>query len=249
MKVPLTKISGININYKIEGEGQPLVMIAGIGLDLGMWNPQVPAFKKAFRLIRFDNKGAGKSDKPKGPYSIRDMAAETMGLLDNLGIDQASFLGLSLGGFIAQEIAINYPHRVTKLVLSNTLACWDNDSGLSTEAMKLLEKRSAGLARMKFLTAWFRLTLRSPFRRLTSFLTTMLKSNKASQDGYQAQMEAAAKHNTFDRLHLIKAPTLVIVGTDDRLIRPSSSDVLATKIPHAKLVKIANGSHRLLRSV
>lgn len=205
-----------------------------------MWKPQVPAFKDHYKLIRFDNRGAGKSDKPRGPYSIKTMTEDTIGLMDYLGIDKAIILGLSMGGMIAQEIAINYPQRVIKLVLCGTYASRDRDNGLTAEAEKL-----NGLPNLKRLSVFLSLCFSSPFRRLFYFILLSLTINKTKIQGIEAQGVACGNHNALERLHFIKAPTLVIVGTNDRMVRPSSSKVLASKIAQAKLVEITNGSHTI----
>ena len=133
--MPMARVNGININYKVEGQGEPLVMLMGLSAALGAWSSQVPLLKKYYRVIRLDNRGAGKSDKPAGPYTTKMMADDTVGLMDHLGIEKANFMGVSMGGMIAQEIAINYPQRVNKLILASTYAC--NDNGPERRAGRL----------------------------------------------------------------------------------------------------------------
>ena len=238
--MPVAKVNRIDINYEIEGEGEPLLLVGGWGSDLSMWRLQLPTFRKHFAVIVFDNRGAGKSDKPLGPYSMKEMADDAIGLMDYLKIDRAIVLGYSMGGAIAQEIAINYPQRITKLVLCNTACCADAESGFTDEARKLF-----GLPPMKYRIKLLSLVFDSPILRFAEFVRKSMKSNKLSLQGYQAQGAGIARHNTLERLHLIKAPTLVVVGTNDRLVRQSSSEVLAARIPHAKLEKIKGGSHNM----
>ena len=238
--MPVAKVNGIKINYRVEGKGQPLVLISGASSTLRLWKPQVEPFTAHFKLIRFDNRGAGKSDKPEGSYSTREMAEDTIGLMDYLGIDKAIILGTSIGGMIAQEIAINYPQRVIRLLLCSTCACQDNENGFTVENAEL-----QGLPSLRRLRGVLYLCFNSSLRSLFQFIRTCLALNKAKVRGMKEQYDASANHNSLDRLHLIKTPTLVVVGTNDRLVRPSSSEVLATKIPQAKLVKVANGSHKM----
>src|SRR4030042_6341962 len=120
--MPIATANGIQINYKVEGQGDPLVMIMGLGSPRGGWSSQAPFFKKYFQVVIFDNRGVGKSEKPEGPYSTRMMADDAIKLMDHLGIKKARVLGASMGGMIAQELAINYPERVSKLVLACTFA-------------------------------------------------------------------------------------------------------------------------------
>ncbi len=248
--MPKARVNGINISYKVEGAGEPLVLIMGFaGTRMG-WIFQRPAFRKHFQLATFDNRGVGGSDKPSGPCTMRAMADDTIGLMDHLGIDKAHILGVSMGGMIAQEIAINYPERVRKLVLGCTFARVDETAGHSAEYAKALgldetstvdELRS--LPFREVLSAVFSLAFNKRLYRLFIGALSGLYARLMSTEGIEAQFEAILGHDTADRLHMIQAPTLVITGAGDRLIRPSSSEVLADRIPNARLVKFEGGSH------
>ncbi len=115
--MPVARLNGVNINYQVEGQGEPLVMIMGFSATRSGWIRQTPFFKKYYRVITFDSRGAGRSDKPPGPHSTRMMTDDTLGLMDLLRIEKAHVMGASIGGMIAQELAINYPERVMKLIL------------------------------------------------------------------------------------------------------------------------------------
>lgn len=123
-EMPKAKINGININYEVHGHGEPLVLIMGGICEHRGWMFQTCAFKKYYRVITFDNRGIGKSDRPGGcvAYSMKIMADDVVGLMDHLGIEKAHVLGVSLGGMIAQVLAINYPDRINKLILASTFA-------------------------------------------------------------------------------------------------------------------------------
>jgi 3-oxoadipate enol-lactonase len=114
------KVSGLNMYYEVHGEGRPLVLISGLGNDLSSWALQIPDLAKRYRVISFDNRGSGHTDAPDQPYSIRMMAEDTAGLMDALGIEKAHVLGISMGGYIAEELAMAWPGRVTGLVLATT---------------------------------------------------------------------------------------------------------------------------------
>ncbi len=239
--MPLAKLNGININYKVEGHGEPLVMIMGFGASRSGWFPQIRFFRKYYQVITFDNRGTGKSDKPPSPYSTRMMADDTVKLMDFLKIEKAHIIGLSMGGMIAQELAINHPHRVMKLVLACTYARQDETSGDTVE----LAKFSQLTPQQKF-TAIVGLAFNKPvygfvFALLARIQTRFMRAS--DRVGIEGQSEACRLHNTLDRLPLITAPTLVIVGTGDRIIKPVSSEVIASKIPNAKLVRVEGGSH------
>ena len=239
--MPLAKLNGININYQVQGQGEPLMMIMGFTANRNGWMPQIPFFKKYYRVITFDNRGVGKSDKPPGPYSTKMMADDTVRLMDLLGIEKAHIMGVSMGGMIAQELAINYPQRVTKLVLACTYASQDETSGDTLEQAKFLqltpEKKISAMVGLAFNKPLYRFTFALLVRVQTKFMGT------SGTVGIAGQSEACRKHNTLERLPLITAPTLVIVGTGDRIIKPVSSEVIAGKIPNAKLVRIEGGSH------
>jgi len=120
--MPFAKINNFSIYYDIYGAGEPLVLIAGLGSDSMSWFNVIDDLAKNYKLIVFDNRGCGRSDYPSGKISIEDMAEDTAGLLGYLNIDKANILGHSMGGYIAQEIAINYPERVNNLILVSTAA-------------------------------------------------------------------------------------------------------------------------------
>jgi len=239
--MPLAKLNGVNINYHVEGQGEPLVMIMGFSGRRSGWIRQIPFFRKHYRVITLDNRGVGNSDKPPGPYSTRMMADDTLGLMDLLGIEKAHILGVSMGGMIAQELAINCPQRVMKLVLACTYARQDEMSGDTLEHRKFLR-----LTPKQQVSAIVSQAFGKPFYRFIFGLLARVQINlvgSSSTVGIAGQSEACRTHNTLDRLSLITAPTLVIVGTADRVINPVSSELIAGRIPNAKLVRIEGGSH------
>jgi len=239
--MPLAKLDGINLNYKVDGQGEPLVMIMGFGAPMSIGMNQVPFFKKYYRVITFDNRGVGKSDKPQGPYSTKMMADDTVKLMDHLGIEKAHVIGASMGGMIAQEVAINYPQKVRKLVLACTYASQDETSGDTEELAKLWQQNQ-----QKTPSAMIGLSFNKPLYKYAFGALARINMKffgAADMVGVAGQSEACRKHNTLERLPLITAPTLVIVGTKDRIIKPVSSEVIAGKIPNAKLVKVEGGSH------
>jgi pimeloyl-ACP methyl ester carboxylesterase len=228
------------------GRGDPLVLIMGLGADHTSWGFQVPAFSRSHRVIVFDNRGAGQTDQPDIPYTIRGMAADTVGLLDALGIGQAHIAGASMGGMIAQEIALTYADRVRSLQLHCTTA--RPDAYLLTMGRAWVQMRAA-LSREEFaraLTVW----LYSPttFLGRPEFIEALLQSAlanpyPATPTGYRRQSEAAGAHDTLDRLGRIQCPTLITVGADDLVTGPRFAQVLRDRIPGAELVIFANAGH------
>ncbi|TET86915.1 MAG: alpha/beta fold hydrolase, partial [Desulfobacteraceae bacterium] len=116
--MPKIKVQDIDLYYEIHGEGYPMVLIRGLGSNADHWYTQTPVFSSRYRVVSFDNRGIGRSDKPNEPYTISMMADDTVGLMDALGILRAHILSLSMGGMIAQEIALKYPEKVESLVLA-----------------------------------------------------------------------------------------------------------------------------------
>jgi pimeloyl-ACP methyl ester carboxylesterase len=240
--MPIAKVNGININYTVEGRGEPLVMIMGLGGDQSAWKHQVSAFKTHYQVITFDNRGVGKSDKPKGSYSPTLMAEDTIHLMDFLKIDKAHILGMSMGGLIAQEVAINYPERILKLILASTFAYQDNEAnGVTKNVLDVAElplKQGINSLLDASFNKFFNRFIIVPLIRLQ---TRRIKEPELT--GMKGQVDGTKGYDSFNRLPLIKAPTLVLTGTKDRVVKPESSNTISHKIPNAKLVKIANGSH------
>lgn len=239
--MPLARLNGVNINYKVEGQGEPLMMIMGFSARRSGWMRQIPFFKKYYRVITFDNRGVGKSDKPPGPYSTRMMADDTLRLMDFLGIEKAHIMGASMGGMIAQELAIDYPQRVMKLLLACTHTSQDETSGDTLKQAKFLQLTPEAKASAMVGLAFNKPLYRFIFGLLARVQTRLVGTS--GEAGIEGQSEACRNHNTLDRLSLITAPTLVIVGTGDRIIKPASSEVTAGKIPNARLARVEGGSH------
>jgi len=248
--MPKAKVTDININYKVEGQGEPLVLIMGFSGRGGDWRFQTSAFKKHYQVITFDNRGVGKTDKPDGPYTIRMMADDTIGLMDYLGIDRAHILGMSMGGMIAQELAINYPDRVKKLVLACTLANGEANRdellNFSPELLEVLEsadQSDAGIRKVTSSIAIYAFGHNKWLWRIILPILMRIHILLVGTRGFKGQYEAVHTHDTLDKLHSIQAPTMVIAGTADQVIPPSCSEVIAKQIPDARLVKVENGSH------
>ncbi len=252
-KMPKARVNGINIFYRARGKGEPLILIMGFGGESGDWVLQVHAFKKYYRVITFDNRGVGKSDKPSESYTVKTMADDTVGLMEHLGISKAHILGVSMGGMIAQEVAINHPERVRKLILASTTAGRDEKGGHSPELLKAMgleedfsdeDIRSADIG--KVMTSLNSHAFSSGAIETVAVPFCWVRTKLFGIEGLKGQFEAVMTHSTLGRLHTIKAPTLVIAGTEDRIVPSSSSDVLANRIPNARLVKIEGGSHTLV---
>lgn len=252
--MPKALVDGINLYYEVHGQGEPLVLVAGMGADHRSWFPQIRPFKRHFTVITFDGRGIGKTDRPPGLYTFETLAADVVGLLDHLSLDRAHILGESLGGIVAQEVAIGYPQRVRKLILANTSVGRGVEMQLHPALMKAYggpedateanfdpDRVNIGKAMRTMIS----LSFNSRIYRIGMILMASLYVRPSAFKGMAEQIQAISAHSTLDRLHLIKSPTLVITGTGDKIVPPAMSDILASRIPGARLVKVEGGPHAL----
>jgi pimeloyl-ACP methyl ester carboxylesterase len=251
-------INDIDVYYEEHGQGDPLLLIMGLAADSVAWTFQVPDFSKHFRTIVFDNRGVGRTSKPVGPYSIAQLADDAAGVLDALDIRRAHVVGVSMGGMIAQELALRHPERVRGLVLACTYARPDAaiERQLETSLGVFGGSRGADgsihvdlgkLDPMMFFQHLLPTVFNAQFimNELPKLIQIFAGSLQYgfSMDTIMAQVVATQAHDTVDRLGQIKSPTLVLTGDRDLLIPSTCSDLLAAKIPGAKLTKIPGGSH------
>ena len=246
--MPTVKVGDINIYYEIHGEGETLVLIMGIGGSIGSWFRAIPVLSREYRVVAFDNRGTGRSDKPDIPYTMEMMVEDTAGLLEAIGVDAAHILGISMGGGIAQEFALRYPERVTSLILGCT-SCG------GTHSIRLDEAAAAALSlaasRLPILAPEERTREMIPFFFVQEFIDNnpdFIEEFLAKALEYPAPLhglmrQAGAAIDTYDRLPQIKAPTLVIAGDTDRMINVDNSRLLASRIPNAELVILENVGH------
>jgi pimeloyl-ACP methyl ester carboxylesterase len=242
--MPNAPIRDIITYYEEAGSGPPLVLIMGMGGDLQGWALQVPELSKHFRVIRFDNRGAGRTSSPDKPYSIAGMADDLAALLDHLGIARAHILGFSMGGCIAQEFALKYPARVDKLILLATTAHIDGYSTNIVKSMVNVRRSNMSREQTQRLTATFMFTagLVNDSARFEAGIQNGLNNPYAQQDhAFLRQAQAVLEFDARERVKGIKAPTLVVAGTDDILIPARNGKTLATAIGGAKLVELPGG--------
>lgn len=254
----IAKVGSVDLYYEEHGTGDPLLLIMGLAADSQAWMFQIPDFAKQYRVIAFDNRGVGRSSKPAGPYTIHEMADDTVGLLDALKIEKAHVVGVSMGGMIAQELVLRNPERVRALVLACTYPEPDADIertrtftveqfGGSVDASGGIHVDLKALNPMMFLQQLLPNVFNQSFieKELPKLMQVFSGALQYgfSMEAILGQVGAVMTHKATDRLHRIESPTLVITGDADRLVPPASSDILAREIPNAKLVKIPGGSH------
>jgi 3-oxoadipate enol-lactonase len=250
--MPKVRVNDIEMNYELHGEGEPLVLIMGFTGNLKGWRPLLPAFAREYRVLIFDNRGAGLTDKPAGPYSMPMMADDTAGLMDALGIGAASVYGISMGGMIAQELALRHPQKVKALVLGCTTPGSPNSQPRPQKTIEALARipnvsveEGLGIVLRWLFTEEFIAKYREPLREMTLNSFDLRTPRHAAQ----AQRAAIDAHDTYDRLPQIRAPTLVIAGGDDELVPSANSPILAQRIPGAELVMYPKARHGYLGEV
>jgi 3-oxoadipate enol-lactonase len=248
--MPKSNANGIQLYYEIHGEGQPLVLISGLGYTMWQWHRMVPFLEKHFQVITFDNRGVGQSDKPAGPYTAQLLAADTAGLLDALGIDKAVVMGHSMGGFIAQAMVLDFPHKVEKLILASTNFGGPRHVPATGEAMKILTDLTIdALTRFKkglsvsTAPGWAE---RHP--EMIEEWTKWRMANPIEPAAYQAQLaiglslypEAAAFEG---RLSKVNVPTLILAGEHDKVVPPENASLLSAKIAGSRVVILPVTGH------
>lgn len=244
------QIDGVNIYYEVMGEGEPLVLIQGYGHYGLQWDVLPGAFVKlGYKVVVVDNRGTGRSDKPDAPITIPMMAGDACRVMDSAGIGRATVFGVSMGGMIAQEFAFAHPDRLKSLILGCTFAGGAHSVQPPPEGLRVLfdfdylknmspEQRSMEVFKF-FCTQDFIRDNPGVFR--TYHEATMRYPTPTCT--FRRQGEAIAAFDTWDRLPSIKAPILVITGTDDQLVPSRNSELLAGRIPGAELKLLPGKKH------
>jgi 3-oxoadipate enol-lactonase len=241
--MPFADNQAARIYWDEQGTGEPVLLIMGLGYPSAMWYRTRPALSASYRTIALDNRGAGQSDVPPGPYSIALMASDAAAVLDAAGVPSAHVFGMSMGGMIAQEFALQYPRRVRSLILGCTAAGGPNAHRAEPAATEMLKART-WMNREQATEAAV------PFIYDAATPRHLIDEDIAQRDpwpttpaGYLAQLQAILAWESFNRLAQITAPTLVIHGKADRLVPPANGELIAARIPGAQLVLLECASH------
>lgn len=241
------KSNGITISYEESGAGEPLILLMGLGAPGIKWAPHAAAYEKHFHVYALDNRGAGQSDKPVAyAYSIEDMAKDTIGLMDALEIPSAHFNGISMGGAIAQYIAVHYPERVRSVILTNTFPYCNVSFRRSIEILREANGQLDGITYGRLLQ-W--MIFAQPFQEvredfmLESELIDMAYPYPMPSYAFKAQCNAILTFNEIKNLPRIKAPALVVAGDKDLFVPVSLAAEMANAIPGAEFYVAPNGGH------
>jgi pimeloyl-ACP methyl ester carboxylesterase len=242
----IARVNDIDICFEIHGSGPPLVLIMGLRRNAEWWYQQIRELSKHFTTIVFDNRGAGRTDKPQMDYSIRLFAEDTAGLMNFLGIPRAHILGISMGGYIAQELAINYPDKVNGLILGCT-SCGGRRAVHMSEERTNKFKANKGLTPEEILRKDMDLYFSDRFIRenpawIEEFVNISLRYYQPA-DAFFRQFNACLNHDTVDRVSEISSPTVIMTGDDDPLVPSANSLILKELMPDADLELFAGCRH------
>jgi 3-oxoadipate enol-lactonase len=232
----------VELHHRLDGpDGAPaLVLSNSLGVSLDMWDEQLPALAGQFRVLRYDQRGHGRSPAPPGPYSMAELAGDALALLDSLGLERVSFCGASLGGMTGLWLAINAPERIDRLALCCTSAhlppreMW-TERAATVRAGGLQDVVDASLER------WFTPEFGRFRPQVLEWTRRALLDTPA--EGYASCCEAIGEHDLRVQLGSIRAPTLVIAAEDDFATPPEHGRLIAEAVPDARLVVVERARH------
>ena len=245
--MPKIEVAGREFHYERAGSGEPLLLIQGMsGTHVSWGEPFKGALVEAFDVVAFDNRGIGLSAPVDGPFTIAEMAADTAGLMGELRLDSAHVVGISMGGMIAQELALSHPGRLRSLTLGCTY-CGGPGSVLMPE--ENLQKLVAGMAsgdRDKAIRAGYEVNLSPAFRADESTFAPfheMATTVPAAKATIELQAQAIFGHDTSGRLGEISVPTLIVHGTEDGVLPFPNGELIASLMPAARFEVLEGIGH------
>lgn len=236
--MPHINVNGINIYYETYGEGKPLVLIAGYSGNTLAWQPVAHVLAKHFQVVVFDNRGAGLTEVPDGPYSIELMADDTMALITALGLEQPHICGNSLGGSIVQDIAHRYPDKVDKVIISNSSNRFN--AQIQFACRYFLERYENNDDLLEQAKMWLPFLFSSKFiskpENVQLYLELSVNNPKPiSYKGLKNQTPALTDFDSTGWLDKIKNPCLILAGDEDIICLPKETEVLHKNISNSKL--------------
>ena len=240
--MPSARLADIALHYTERGSGRPLLLVPGIPAIASDWAPLAERLAGSRRVIAYDNRGSGTSTVSPAPYTTAQLAADAAGLLDALEIERADVFGMSLGGMIAQELALGWPERVHRLVLGCTHCGVEHAARPDREAGRAFAMETDDWAERMRALAPFAFAAGAREELLGPFIEKKA-ADVQDPEGYRGQIAAALGHDAYDRLPQIEAPTLIVTGDDDRVIPGAGSEVLHERIAGSRLAVVAGAGH------
>jgi 3-oxoadipate enol-lactonase len=245
--VPTATVNGIDVHYERGGEGPPLLFCNGSGATLESSAPIIERFRAHFDVVAHDQRGLGRTTIPSGPYTMADYASDAAALVDHIGWDRCAVVGISFGGMVAQELAVTWPARITRLALVCTSPGGPGRASYPLHELAALppdEAAALGLRLLdtRFTPAW--LASHPSDRALVEGRAQRGATTKddATRRGELEQLGARRDHDVWDRLPVVSCPTLVAGGRHDGIAPPANSAAIASRIPGAEL-RMYDGGH------
>ena len=248
--MPVVSAGDMELFYRESGQGEPVLFIQGLGVDHRGWAGVASRLATGYRCITYDNRDIGRSSLVEAPYGVMEMTGDALALLDALGIERAHVVGVSMGGVIAQEMAIRHPERVHRLALVSTYTSSDPRGVTIFEGQAMLRRT---LSKEDYCRATFWSVYSHQDYRREGFVEDMIRRTVANdlwqpQEAYERHVRAVLSCDTEGRLHEIKAPTLILEGAEDILTPPRFSMLLAREVPDNRFVMIEGAGHGLIWS-
>jgi pimeloyl-ACP methyl ester carboxylesterase len=248
--MPFSTSTGVSLYYDVIGEGPALCLINGYRLSSAAWpRPFIARLADRFSVISFDNRGTGHSEKPDAGYEFDNMARDAVALLDELRLPRVHLLGFSMGGAIAQETVIRHPDRIGRLILFGTFCggIWAEPASYSVFKRLLVTENQTPeeAARHAWPVTYSAEYLAANAEAVEQQMRRELE-HPTPMFVAQQQMEALRKFDSYRNLPRIRAATLVATGSHDVLVKPRNSEILASRIPHARLEQLADLGHRAI---
>ncbi|WP_407155353.1 3-oxoadipate enol-lactonase [Bradyrhizobium sp. STM 3557] len=239
--MPMIDADGCLLNVTVEGRdsGPTLMLSNSLGCTLQMWEPQMQALTKVFRVIRYDRRGHGKSGVPRGPYSVERFGRDVLAILDDLNIEKVHWCGLSMGGMVGQWLGAHAPERLGKIVLSNT-TCYYPDPSIWDARIKAVKEGGLASVADTVIGGWLTQDFRDRQPDIAAKMKAMLTATPV--EGYLASCEALSRLDLRDDLPKIKSPTLVIAGRYDKSTPIAMAEAIRSKIPGASMT-ILDAAH------
>lgn len=242
--MPKIKVGDAVIHYHEQGAGEPLLLITGFYGDLYNWKKATPMLAESYRVITFDNRGSGLTEAPNTDFTMAQMADDTAGLLDALGIERAHVLGWSMGGNVAQELVFRHPEKVASLILMSTYTYEPNRARFAIDAMVHAVREGASMSTFQtMMQTWC--STESFFRGKVSVCELGEGCDISVLNGLARQKKALDAFDSRERLHLITMPTLVIHGDEDIMVPISFGEKLAAGIAGSEFEVIPGAGHFL----
>ncbi len=244
--MPYAEANGLRLYYELRGQGSPLTLIEGIGYASWMWFRQLPPLSARHRVLVYDNRDVGQSERVEVPYTVRDMAEDLAALLDVLGIDRTHLLGISMGGFIAQEFALAHPERVDRLVLACTAFGGPEMVPIPEETRRLMAPDPSLQPEERIRKAMapaFAPGYAEAHPEVVDEIVRMRLAALQPPEAWLRQALAVASFDSSTRLGELSVPTLILHGDQDRVVPVENGHLLAQRIPGSRLLLLPGGGH------